>query len=125
MIKFENLDVRFAILEVTESLLVVTAGFYGIKSCYGLSREVWATSGTHFPAWRGARPASPVQSKLYLRSRLGSEGYPSDLVFFCCVWGLLLAAGASARCRELLLYSRASAVFVSHEAPAPSAPPLR
>ena len=49
MMKFENLDVRFAILEVTESLLVVTAGFYGIKSCYGLSREVWATSGTHFP----------------------------------------------------------------------------
>ena len=49
MIKFGNLDVRFAILEVTESLLVVTAGFYGIKSCYGLSREVWATSGTHFP----------------------------------------------------------------------------
>ena len=49
MIKFENLEVLFAILEVTESLLVVTAGFYGIKSCYGLSREVWATSGTHFP----------------------------------------------------------------------------
>ena len=50
MMKFENLDVRFAILEVTESLLVVTAGFPMVKSCYGLSREVWATSGTHFPA---------------------------------------------------------------------------
>ena len=49
MMKFENLDVRFAILEVTESLLVVTAGFYGIKSGHGLSREVWATSWTHFP----------------------------------------------------------------------------
>ena len=50
MMKFENLDVRFAILEVTESLLVVTAGFPMVESCYGLSREVWATSGTHFPA---------------------------------------------------------------------------
>ena len=48
MMKFENLDVRFAILEVTESLLVVTAGFPMVESCYGLSREVWATSGTHF-----------------------------------------------------------------------------
>ena len=50
MMKFENLDVRFAILEVTESLLVVTAGFPMVESCYGLSREVWATSGTHFSA---------------------------------------------------------------------------
>ena len=49
MMNFENLDVRFAILEVTESLLVVTAGFPMVNSCYGLSREVWATSGTHFP----------------------------------------------------------------------------
>ena len=48
MMKFENLDVRFAILEVTESLLVVTAGFPMVENCYGLSREVWATSGTHF-----------------------------------------------------------------------------
>ena len=49
MMNFENLDVRFAILEVTESLLVVTAGFPMVQSCYGLSREVWATSRTHFP----------------------------------------------------------------------------
>ena len=48
MMKFEHLDVRFAILEVTESLLVVAAGFPMVESCYGLSREVWATSGTHF-----------------------------------------------------------------------------
>ena len=51
IIKFETLDVRFAILEVTESFLVVTAGFPMVESWYGLSREVvWATSGTHFPA---------------------------------------------------------------------------
>ena len=48
MMKFQNLDVRFVILEVTEGLLVVTAGFPMLESRYGLLREVWATSGTHF-----------------------------------------------------------------------------
>ena len=49
MRKLENLDVRFAILEMMESLLVVTAGLPMVESCYGLSQEVWATSGTRFP----------------------------------------------------------------------------
>ena len=80
MIKFENLDVRFAILEVTESLLVVTAGFYGIKSCYGLSREIWATSGTHFPEMV-ARQIAPSdtgakRSETIVRERLLSAGSP-------------------------------------------------
>ena len=67
-----------------------------------------------------------LQSKFYLRSHLGSEGYPSDLVFFCCVlgasarcWGFCSLSRASAVfasfccIRELLLYSRASAIFAS------------
>ena len=52
MVKFENLHVRFAIFKVTESLLVVTAGLPMVESCGSVSRELWATSGTHFSTRR-------------------------------------------------------------------------
>ena len=42
------LHARLELIGQILDLLVVAAGFYGVKSCYGLSREVWATSGTLF-----------------------------------------------------------------------------